>query len=303
MEEQEGITTLIQLGLWADSTLSSCFSLVSEKSRQQALQLASDRAIRISYSFFCMEYAAVCRLRRAMNSFWVTLLSAGLLSSMTSATGTRMLSKQKTQLMKDLVEQVDIRSFTAILGTNRGSDRLEKRASCLLNVIQRTSEERVSRRRKTATYAYPGSSNDKLFEANYRHKHHISPKCACSNSHQDKGLVCEASRKLSCDQLGCDHARLVPRIRLKEKQQLEKNGNIKDAQAPSVFIGQVGSADTVLKSGIDRDRLAREHDILAFESEGSGIWEEFPCVIVKGVCDYADSHNSKLRRQNPFILS
>jgi nucleoside phosphorylase len=74
---------------------------------------------------------------------------------------------------------------------------------------------------------------------------------------------------------------------------LEKNGNIKDAQAPSVFIGQVGSADTVLKSGIDRDRLAREHDILAFESEGSGIWEEFPCVIVKGVCDYADSHNSK----------
>ncbi|UKZ53997.1 hypothetical protein TrVGV298_007801 [Trichoderma virens] len=26
--------------------------------------------------------------------------------------------------------------------------------------------------------------------------------------------------------------------------------------------------------------------------EGSGIWDEFPCIIVKGICDYADSHNN-----------
>jgi hypothetical protein len=49
----------------------------------------------------------------------------------------------------------------------------------------------------------------------------------------------------------------------------------------------------MLKSGIDRDRLAREHEILALETEGSGVWDEFPCIIVKGVCDYADSHNNK----------
>ncbi|KAL7897419.1 hypothetical protein HDV64DRAFT_43406 [Trichoderma sp. TUCIM 5745] len=187
----------------------------------------------------------------------------------------------------------DIRSFISILETDRGSVRLEKRAGCLLDVIQRTSEERHSRRRKAASYAYPGSSNDKLFEAGYRHKHHISPTCECSNSHQDEDPVCEASRKLSCDQLGCDYVRLVPRTRLKEKQQLEKDGNVKDAQAPSVFIGRVGSGDTVLKSGIDRDRLAIEHDILAFETEGSGLWDEFPCIIVKGVCHYADSHQNK----------
>ncbi|EHK44799.1 hypothetical protein TRIATDRAFT_199130, partial [Trichoderma atroviride IMI 206040] len=186
----------------------------------------------------------------------------------------------------------DIRSFTAILETDRGSDRLEKRAACLLDVIQRTFEERDPRRRRTITYAYPGSSNDKLFEASYCHKHRISKTCECSNSDQDEDLVCEASRKLSCDQLGCDHAHLVPRIRLGEKKQLEEDGSIKDAQAPSIFIGRVGSGDTVLKSGTDRDRLAREHDILAFETEGSGIWDEFPCIIVKGVCDYVDSHNN-----------
>lgn len=187
----------------------------------------------------------------------------------------------------------DVRSFTAILETDRGGDRLEQRAACLLDVIQRASEERDSRRRKTATYAYPGSLNDMLFEASYCHKHRTSSTCGCLENHQDQDLVCEASRHLTCDQLGCDHARLVPRIRIKEKQQSEKDGDIKNAQAPSIFIGRVGSGDTVLKSGIARDRLAREHDILAFETEGSGIWDEFPCIIVKGVCDYADSHNNK----------
>jgi hypothetical protein len=27
--------------------------------------------------------------------------------------------------------------------------------------------------------------------------------------------------------------------------------------------------------------------------EGAGVWENFPSVIIKGVCDYADSHSNK----------
>jgi hypothetical protein len=48
-----------------------------------------------------------------------------------------------------------------------------------------------------------------------------------------------------------------------------------------------------MKSGLTRDKLAKELDIIAFEMEGSGIWCEHPCIVVKGVCDYADSHKSK----------
>ncbi|KAH7118066.1 hypothetical protein B0J13DRAFT_532904 [Dactylonectria estremocensis] len=33
--------------------------------------------------------------------------------------------------------------------------------------------------------------------------------------------------------------------------------------------------------------------ILAFEMEGAGIWDEVPCIVVKGVCDYTDSHKNK----------
>lgn len=49
-----------------------------------------------------------------------------------------------------------------------------------------------------------------------------------------------------------------------------------------------------MKSGEHRDRIARQRGIIAFEMEGAGIWDEVPCVVVKGVCDYADSHKNKV---------
>jgi nucleoside phosphorylase len=48
-----------------------------------------------------------------------------------------------------------------------------------------------------------------------------------------------------------------------------------------------------MKSGLDRDRIANEEEVIAFEMEGAGVWDTFTCVIIKGVCDYADSHKSK----------
>jgi nucleoside phosphorylase len=27
--------------------------------------------------------------------------------------------------------------------------------------------------------------------------------------------------------------------------------------------------------------------------EGAGVWDVFPTIIIKGVCDYADSHKNK----------
>ncbi|KAH8802951.1 hypothetical protein F5884DRAFT_756257 [Xylogone sp. PMI_703] len=48
-----------------------------------------------------------------------------------------------------------------------------------------------------------------------------------------------------------------------------------------------------MKSGEDRDSIAKEEGILAFEMEGAGVWDEIPCIVIKGVCDYADSHKHK----------
>jgi nucleoside phosphorylase len=48
-----------------------------------------------------------------------------------------------------------------------------------------------------------------------------------------------------------------------------------------------------MKSGQDRDRIAKAYDLVAFEMEGAGLWDEIPSIMVKGVCDYADSHKNK----------
>ncbi|KAK1240245.1 hypothetical protein MKX08_007687 [Trichoderma sp. CBMAI-0020] len=60
-----------------------------------------------------------------------------------------------------------------------------------------------------------------------------------------------------------------------------------------IHIGIVGSGDRVIKSGEHRDSIAKPKGIIAFEMEAAGIMEEIPCVVVKGVCDYADCHKSK----------
>ncbi|KAM3434380.1 hypothetical protein MY4824_005460 [Beauveria thailandica] len=133
----------------------------------------------------------------------------------------------------------------------------------LLEQVQADNEE----------YKYPGKASDRVFHASYRHKHQCQEQCACyANCRRSSDLVCETSRSLSCHELKCHDEHPVARERLDPR---------------------VGSGDTVLKSGEERDRLARQYNILLLEVEGAGIWENLPCIMVKGVCDYADSHKNK----------
>lgn len=57
--------------------------------------------------------------------------------------------------------------------------------------------------------------------------------------------------------------------------------------------GNIASGDAVVKDGPTRDRIAREEGILCFEMEATGLMDTFPCVVIRGVCDYADSHKNK----------
>ncbi|KAF5013150.1 hypothetical protein FDECE_814 [Fusarium decemcellulare] len=182
----------------------------------------------------------------------------------------------------------NIRNFLTILETDRAREQLEDRTAFHLETLQGRALER--RQAAGRNYQYLGSDNDHLFTASYRHKHHAAQLCGVCDVESDG--VCDASRRLSCRQLGCDKQLLVPRDRIEEKRRLERIG-AKEAQCPYIFVGRIGSGDTVLKSGEDRDRIAAEHDLIAFEMEGAGVWDEVPCIIVKGVCDYADSHKNK----------
>lgn len=136
-------------------------------------------------------------------------------------------------------------------------------------------------------YSFPGREADKLFKADYRHKHQDAPTCECAHWKNARDTVCEASLKADCASLKCDETQLEPR-KLESRQQF-----IDKPEDPVFHFGAIASGDRVEKSGIDRDKYVNDLGIIAFEMEGAGVWDELPCLVVKAVCDYADSHKNK----------
>ncbi len=107
---------------------------------------------------------------------------------------------------------------------------------------------------------YPGAAQDKLYEATYRH----------------------VRDGMSCEECACD-GKLVSRARLEPG----------DGQ-PAVHFGLIASGDTVMKSAKDRDDIAQRAGVIGFEMESAAVWDILPCVVIKGACDYADSHKNKV---------
>ena len=43
-----------------------------------------------------------------------------------------------------------------------------------------------------------------------------------------------------------------------------------------------------------RDTVSAElGGVLCFEMEAAGLMNKFPCLVIRGICDYADSHKNK----------
>lgn len=108
-------------------------------------------------------------------------------------------------------------------------------------------------------YARPQPSTDRLF-----HPHVI---------HDSRGCVAFCAR---------DPSYLV-----------ERQGRATFEDDPAIHYGLIASGNHVMKDAVIRDRLAAEKDILCFEMEAAGLINHFPCLVIRGICDYSDSHKNK----------
>jgi nucleoside phosphorylase len=87
--------------------------------------------------------------------------------------------------------------------------------------------------------------------------------------------------RLGCD--GCDKEQHVQRSARQQPEQVE------------VHYGTIASGNQVMRDGITRDLLSQElGGVLCFEMEAAGLMNGFPCLVIRGISDYADSHKSKL---------
>ncbi|KAL3485592.1 hypothetical protein BJX62DRAFT_242816 [Aspergillus germanicus] len=168
------------------------------------------------------------------------------------------------------ISSPEIRSFVAALQTGQ----------LQMEFCDRTRRHLRELRQYDEKWRSPSSPNarDVLFETGYHHKHRPPrpPECSCF----DGDTICDEALLDDCKSLGCDGSRIS---RLRDR-----------VEGANIHFGPIASADTVMKSGEHRDKLAKTHNVIGFEMEGAGVWETIsPCIVVKGVCDYADSHKAK----------
>lgn len=58
----------------------------------------------------------------------------------------------------------------------------------------------------------------------------------------------------------------------------------------------IASANQVIKDAAVRDRLQDEFATLYIEMEALELMNEFPCLVIRGICDYADTHKNDVWR-------
>ncbi|KAG2411924.1 hypothetical protein HFD88_009480 [Aspergillus terreus] len=114
--------------------------------------------------------------------------------------------------------------------------------------------QRTTRTRQN--FGRPGPQHDRLFQIQYEHP----------------------SDAATCDD--CSVEWEVPR-------------GIREDSDPHPHYGIIASGNTVIEHGGIREQLRKETSALCFEMEAAGLMQDFPCIVIRGICDYADSHKNK----------
>ncbi|KAH0021690.1 pfs domain-containing protein, partial [Aureobasidium melanogenum] len=80
--------------------------------------------------------------------------------------------------------------------------------------------------------------------------------------------------------LDCGKEYLVPR---------EERSN----RVPTIHYGTIASGNRVMKDAVERDVLSQAlGGVLCFEMEAAGLMNNFPCLVIRGISDYSDSHKN-----------
>ncbi|KPM43779.1 hypothetical protein AK830_g2808 [Neonectria ditissima] len=111
-------------------------------------------------------------------------------------------------------------------------------------------------------YKRPDPSSDKLYKSHIIHLFDNEGDCA-----------------KTC---GVDASKLVAR-----PARTEADDN------PTIHYGLVASGSLLMKDALKRDKLAEQSKVLCFETEAAGLMNRFPCLVIRGICSYSDSHTNK----------
>lgn len=121
--------------------------------------------------------------------------------------------------------------------------------------VQRTQTSR----RTIQRFKYPGPANDHLYRPHYTHK----------------------QENVSCEKAGCS-----------PDQRIARRIDDDNEYFVPVHRGTIASGELVVKNAALRDTLAQQHKLLCFEMEAAGALADFPCMVIRGISDYCDTHKN-----------
>ncbi|KAF6814604.1 nacht and ankyrin domain protein [Colletotrichum sojae] len=111
-----------------------------------------------------------------------------------------------------------------------------------------------------ANFSRPSPGSDKLYKSTCVHPRNSTETCAAVCEHDPSNFV-------------------------------ERPSRIRDKLA--IHYGTIASAHRVMKNAETRDELAAKDHVLCFKMEAAGLSNTFPCLVIRGICDYSDSHKNK----------
>lgn len=153
-------------------------------------------------------------------------------------------------------------------GNFQHNGSLNKPRPILLTALSQMESDSISRRRQVRDIIkavqtecdngqeYIRPSDDWLFKATY--------------DHTDGTQDCST----------CDKNQLVDR-------------DPRETSMPDFHYGLIGSGDQVMKNVRKRDSIGKQWNLLCFEMESAGFMDQLQPLVIRGICDYCDSHKNK----------
>ncbi|KAI0206014.1 hypothetical protein F4808DRAFT_455506 [Astrocystis sublimbata] len=112
-------------------------------------------------------------------------------------------------------------------------------------------------------YQRPAAVTDRLYRSDVIHRVENDEDCATSCGDGESKLIVRSTRSVNHDD-------------------------------PAIHYGLIASSNRLMKDASIRDKLSIEKDVLCFEMEAAGLMNQFPFLIVRGICDYSDTHKNSL---------
>ncbi|KAJ0129240.1 Uncharacterized protein HZ326_27665 [Fusarium oxysporum f. sp. albedinis] len=124
------------------------------------------------------------------------------------------------------------------------------------DLLQAMLEANPGMRRPKTDFTYQGAETDRLFEPQHNH---------VGGSNCNK---CDSAWEVGRDQ--------------------------RESSDPEIHYGIIASGNKLIKDAATRDSLSGDmgHQCLCVEMEAAGLMDRFPCLVIRGICDYADSHKN-----------